>query len=109
MNNEQFALAIQLPLCCMAFLMFDLVCSITSGIMDVNFAAASDVDSSCKVMGIPAFLIAGGSGNFAPSILHFYSPRCLLSILQLLFNLHMIVYRSLVAFGKEPEAGSGLI
>ena len=82
----------------MAFLMFDLVCSITSGTMGAYFATASDIDSRCKVVGIPAFLIAGGSGNFALSTFRFLSPGAG-SLLQLLFNLGMIVYGSVVAFG----------
>ncbi len=81
-----------------AFLMFDLVCSISSVITGAFFATASE-GNSCK-LGIPLYFILGGAGNLSLSTFRFLFPVAG-SLLQLQFNLGMIVYGSILAFGNS--------
>lgn len=80
-----------------SFLMFDLVCSLCSAVMGAFFVNAAG-DHSCK-FGIPLFLILAGVGNFVLSTFRFLYPVAG-SLLQLQFNLGIIVYGSIVAFGN---------
>ncbi len=80
-----------------AFLTFDVVCSIYSVVMGYYFFYASK-SNSCK-LGIPLFLVIYGFGNFLLCTTRFFHPPSG-SVLQLLFNLGMIVYGSLLVVGN---------
>ncbi len=86
-----------------AFLMFDLSCSICSGVAGAIFANVeeADRDNGCK-LDAPLFLIIGAVGNLVLSTVRFLYPAAG-SILQLYFNFIMIIYGSALILGNKVD------